>query len=119
MDAIDEGGMARQHMEAQASLLPPPAQVIEQFGVLPSTFATERRHKVYKQFSGGLSQPSDQFEFSVMVSLVADHFQTLQEEEGPCNPEKLLGGQKAGEPFRRMLQLPVQEVSMSAKVAGK
>ena len=27
MDAIDEGGMARQHMEAQASLLPPPAQV--------------------------------------------------------------------------------------------
>ena len=92
---------------------------IEQFGVLPSTFATERKHKVYKQFSGGLSQPSDQFEFSVMVSLVADHFQTLQEEEDPCNPEKLLGGQKAGEQFRRMLQLPVQEVSMSAKVAGK
>ena len=59
------------------------------------------------------------FDFSVMLSLVADHFKTLQEQEDPCNPEKLIGGQDALDSFRRVVQLPVKEVSNSGKAAGK
>ena len=93
-------------------------QIIEHFGILPSTFATERRHKLYKQVSARVHQSNDKFEFSVMVSLVASHFQTLLAEEDPCNPEKLIGGQEALESFRRVVQLPVEEVSQSAKAGG-
>ena len=93
-------------------------EFIDRFGILPSTFATERRHKLYKAMSPKVKQSKEKFEFSLMVSLVGEHLESLQEDDS-LEDEKLIEGHLDSGDLSQILQEHVKAVSFQAQVAGK
>ena len=86
----------------------------DQFGVLPNTFACERRHRIFKKCADHSSLQLDKFDRSLMVSLIADYANSLHEH----TEDPLQNAQEATIHYRQAIGALVTRVALTAMHGG-
>ena len=93
------------------------SRFFDQFGVVPNTFACERRHRIFKRVADHCSLQLDKFDRSLMLTLIADQANSLREHE-ELGEDPLQNAKEATIHYSRAIGAPVTRVALTAMHGG-